>query len=224
MKEALVITIDGPAGSGKTTVARALAQRLGLSLLESGAFYRYLTWKMLKDKKLLHNFSSDEELRNYLKEVLSEIMVTLSDNGTLIQYKGEFLKEELRKREVEEKVSEVSAHPLVREEVNHFLRALVSGQRVITEGRDMGSVVFPEARLKIFLTASPEERVRRRLRDVKDRDYEEVRKNLLERDKKDSTREIAPLKIPEGALVIDTTQLTFEEVVNQLENLIRERL
>ncbi|MGC9141468.1 MAG: (d)CMP kinase [Caldimicrobium sp.] len=220
----LIITIDGPAGSGKTTVAKTLAKTLKLDLLESGSFYRYVTWCLLKEQKNINNFSTDEDLKNYLKEIFNKINISLSSDGTKLIFNGKVLKEELRAKEVDNYVSEVAAHPLVREEVTQFLRRLVEGRRVITEGRDMGSVVFPEASLKIYLTADLEERARRRAKDIPDRDLVEVKKNLLERDLKDSKREVAPLRIPEGAIIIDTTHLSLNEVVQKIEKLIKERL
>lgn len=224
MKESLIITIDGPAGSGKTTVAKALAKKLNLDLLESGSFYRYITWCLLKDKKNIQSFSTDEELKKYLNEKFKEILISLSSDGTNLIFNGKVLKEELRAKEVDELVSEVSAHPLVREEVNSFLRQIVQGRKVIAEGRDMGSVVFPNANLKIYLTADLEERARRRAKDIQDRNFLEIKKNLLERDLKDSQREIGPLRIPEGSIIIDTTNLSFEEVVQKIEKLIKERI
>ncbi len=222
--KSFIITIDGPAGSGKTTVAKALAQKLNFDLLESGAFYRYITWNFLKNSLNFEKFPTDEELSNYLKEIFKKSEIRLSSSGTYIIFNGKILQEELRSKEVDELVSEVSANSIVRKEVNQYLRALAQGRRIITEGRDMGSVVFPEADLKIYLTADLEERAKRRAKDVNDRDFLEVKKNLLERDLKDSQRNIAPLSIPEGAIVIDTTHLTVEEVIGKIESLIKERL
>lgn len=223
MKE-FIITIDGPAGSGKTTVAKALAKKLNLDLLESGAFYRYITLRLLQSNILQLKFPSDEILRKKIKEFFSEIKIEITPEGTILIYQGRPLHIELRSKEVDEKVSEVSSHPVVREEVNRFLRSLVQGRRVITEGRDMGSCVFPQADLKIFLTADLEERARRRAKDVIDRGLEEVKKNLLERDKRDSERKVAPLKIPESAVVLDTTNLNFHQVVERLEKFIEKIL
>jgi len=224
MKKGFIITIDGPAGAGKTTIARALAQKLDIPLLESGAFYRYITWRLINEQRELKDFSSDQELRDYLKEKLKEIVVNLFKEGTFISYKNKTLKEELRTKEVEELVSEVSANKIVREEITRFLRELVKEMKVVTEGRDMGSVAFPQADLKIYLTAELEERAKRRLKDVSDRNFEEIKRNLEKRDLKDSTRDEAPLVIPEGAVVIDTTHMAIEEVLSKIEGLIKEKL
>ncbi len=211
----LIITIDGPAGSGKTTIAKALAQKFKLDLLESGAFYRYLTWRFIKDS-FSYKITIDDEVKNKIKEFLSDLIVNLSSEGTQLIYRGRILKEELRAKEVENAVSEISALPVVREEITNYLRKIVKNKKIITEGRDMGSYVFPSAEIKFFLTAELEERVKRRLKDTEDRDEEEIRKNLLSRDKRDSEREIAPLKIPEKAIIIDTTHLTVDEVIERM--------
>ncbi|MCS7150242.1 MAG: (d)CMP kinase [Caldimicrobium sp.] len=217
--DSFVITIDGPAGSGKTTTARALAQRLNFDLLESGAIYRYLTWRLWREGKDIKDFTTENELRRYLLALLSTLIVELTPQGTKLIYQEKELAEELRQREVEERVSLVSANPIVREMINVFLRGLVADKRVVTEGRDMGSVVFPEAKLKIYLTADIEVRAKRRYRDVNDRDFEAVLHNLTQRDTMDSQRGVAPLKKPEDAIVIDTTNLTVEEVVNMIMSL-----
>lgn len=218
--DSFVITIDGPAGSGKTTTARALAQRLNFDLLESGAIYRYLTWRLWSEGKDFHAFTTEDELRRYLRDLLSTLVAKLTPQGTKLIYQGKELVEELRQREVEERVSFISANPIVREMVNAFLRGLVEDKRVVTEGRDMGSVVFPEAKLKIYLTADIEVRAKRRHRDVNDRDFEAVLHNLTQRDTLDSQREVAPLKKPEDAIVIDTTNLSVEEVVDMIMSLV----
>lgn len=219
----MIITIDGPAGSGKTTVARALAKKLQIPLLESGAFYRFITWALLENNRDLGSFNEETELESFIDCLFSSLEVILEPEGTKLYFQGRELRTELRSREVEAKVSEVSAHPLVREKVGNLLRKLSSNRSLITEGRDMGTVLFPQAGLKIYLTADLEVRAKRRFKDVQDRGFEEVVHNLRQRDTLDSEREVAPLKKPEGAIEIDTTHLTVDEVVSKIEALIEER-
>jgi cytidylate kinase len=223
---AFIITIDGPAGSGKTTTARILAKRLGFDLLESGAFYRFVTYFLLKysSKVTVSDFLllSEKEQRIILQNVFKHLEVKLNSEGTILYMKGKPLKEELREPEVEEWVSRVSALPVVREMVNEYLRSLVKGRKVVAEGRDMGSVVFPKATLKFYLDADVEVRAKRRAKDLKGFDVLETKKMILRRDELDSKREVAPLSIPEGAIVIDNSTLSIEEVVKIMEEKVKE--
>ncbi|MFN4196433.1 MAG: (d)CMP kinase [Caldimicrobium sp.] len=223
--DAFIITIDGPAGSGKTTLAKLIAQRLKLSLLETGAFYRAITYFFMQNGcHKINDFTSNEEIINKLQDIFSKIKVEISLTGTTLYYQGKPLKEELRTKEVEGKVSEFSAHPTVREFVTGLLRDLVKDKKVITEGRDMGSIVFPFAKIKIFLTADLNERAKRRWKDYPERDLEEIKHNLMLRDELDTQREVAPLVIPEGAIIIDTTNLSIDEAVEKIISIINERL
>jgi len=221
-----IITIDGPAGSGKTTTARILAKRLGFDLLESGAFYRFVTYFLLKysSEVSVSDFLllSDKEQRIILQNVFKDLEVKLNSEGTILYLNGKSLKDELREPEVEEWVSRVSALPVVREVVNEYLRSLVKGRKVVAEGRDMGSVVFPKATLKFYLDADVEVRAKRRAKDLKGFDVLETKKMILRRDELDSKREVAPLSIPEGAIVIDNSTLSIEEVVKIIEEKVKE--
>ena len=223
---AFIITIDGPAGSGKTTTARILAKRLGFDLLESGAFYRFVTYFLLKysSEVSMSDFLllSEKEQRIILQNVFKHIEVKLNSEGTILYLYGKPLKDELREREVEEWVSRVSALTVVREMVNEYLRSLVKGRKVVAEGRDMGSVVFPKATLKFYLDADVEVRAKRRAKDLKGFDVLEAKKMILRRDELDSKREVAPLSIPEGAIVIDNSTLSIEEVLKIMEEKVKE--
>ncbi|QER41962.1 (d)CMP kinase [Thermodesulfobacterium sp. TA1] len=226
MKKPKVITIDGPAASGKTTVARLLAKTLGYSLLESGAFYRLVTCLLLK-----HNFYEDFiskklDPKDTLEKIFSSVTVKLTPEATQIFYEGKEINHELREIQVEERVSVVAAIPEVREFITGFLRRLVDHRLVVAEGRDMGSVVFKEAELKVFLTADEQVRAERRYKEKVEKEvlhYGTVIDNLKKRDQLDSTRKVAPLTIPEEALVLDTSNLSPEEVLQKilshLENL-----
>ena len=229
MRKIRIITIDGPASSGKTTIAKMLAQKLNFPLLESGSLYRLITYFLLNSKKPLEVYLKDKKaLIQYLKKIFTEIKIDLIPSGTFIYWKGKLLKEELRNEEVENMVSKVSAIKEIREFLTEFMRNLGKKNNLITEGRDMGSVVFPYADLKIFLTANEEIRAQRRFKEKAEKEnikkevlYREVLNNIKFRDKLDSQREIAPLIIPEGAYIIDTSYLTPKEVLEKILKIIR---
>ena len=210
-----VIAIDGPAGSGKSTVARAVAERLDLPYLDTGAMYRAVAFAVLRaggdpaDEDFAANTARSMELDVGLGKVLV--------NGTDATV-------EIRGPEVTRSVSLVAANPAVRIE-------LVSRQREWTarrgggvlEGRDIGTVVFPDAELKVYLTADAEERARRRAKEVSDLDYETVAADLARRDTLDSTRDADPLSEAPDAVLVDTTGLTIDEVVAEITRLLEER-
>lgn len=229
MRKVRIITIDGPASSGKTTIAKMLAQKLNFPLLESGSLYRLITYFLLNSKKPLEIYLKDKKaLVQYLKKIFTELKIELIPSGTFIYWKGKLLKEELRSKEVENMVSKVSAIKEIREFLTEFMRNLAKKNNLITEGRDMGSAVFPYADLKIFLTANEEIRAQRRFKEKAEKEnikkevlYKEVLNNIKFRDKLDSQREIAPLIIPEGAYIIDTSYLTPEEVLKEILKIIR---
>jgi cytidylate kinase len=229
MKKFKIITIDGPASSGKTTVAKMIAQKFKVPLLESGALYRFVTYLLIKSGKSIQTYMENEDLLiNFLKEAFQKVKIELTSEGTFIYWNGKLIKEELRKEEVENMVSQVSANKKVREFLTEIMRKLGKEDSLITEGRDMGSFVFPYADIKIFLTANEEIRAQRRLKEkmgkviYKDKNlYEKVFNNIKFRDKLDSQREVAPLIIPEGAYIIDTSNLTPEEVLNEILKIIK---
>jgi len=229
MRKIKIITIDGPASSGKTTIAKMLAQKLNFPLLESGSLYRLITYFLLNSKKPLEFYLKDKKaLIQYLKKIFTEIKIDLIPSGTFIYWKGKLLKEELRNEEVENMVSKVSAIKEIREFLTEFMRNLGKKNNLITEGRDMGSAVFPYADLKIFLTDNEEIRAQRRFKEKAEKEnikkevlYREVLNNIKFRDKLDSQREIAPLIIPEGAYIIDTSYLTPKEVLEKILKIIR---
>jgi CMP/dCMP kinase len=214
----VLVAIDGPAGSGKSSVARAVAERLGLVNLNTGATYRAVALVALRE-------GLDLEDGPTLAAVGGS--VDLTANGVF--YHGERLPEDaLRTPEVSAAASKVSTHPELRKVLVERQRAAAreaeaSGGAVV-EGRDIGTVVLPEAELKIFLSASPEERARRRaLQTGHEGELERIRKAMHTRDKRDSERETSPLKPAPGAVVLDTTSLSLEGVVSRVVELARER-
>jgi cytidylate kinase len=216
-----VIAIDGPAGSGKSTTAKAVARRLGLPHVESGALYRAVTLAAL---------DADVPFDPHRLVALARslpIRLDLTNTGFRPEIAGADVSREIRSDRVTADVSEVSAIPEVRAWVNSEVRAAVSRhpRGAVLDGRDIGTVVFPDATLKIYLTASPEERARRRLRqDGKPADAASVRaevSTLAVRDEKDSSRTVAPLRPADDAIQLDTSGLDFEEQVERIVVLAR---
>lgn len=207
-----VIAIDGPAGSGKSTVARAVADRLGLDYLDTGAMYRAVAFAVMRN-------GGDPEDRIYAANIARGIDIDVSTEGVFVD--GADATVEIRGPSVTRAVSEIAANPDVRAE-------LVSRQREWTkrrgggvlEGRDIGTVVFPDAELKVYLTAVPEERARRRAKEVTDLDYETVAADIARRDALDSSRAADPLTEAEDAVVVDTTGLSIDEVVDRVVALL----
>lgn len=214
----MIVAIDGPAGSGKTTVAKLVAKRLGFFYLDTGAIYRALTLKLLKRDLHLDDVEK-------ICEILDTLSLEVKDGKLFLD--GEDVSEAIRDPEVDKRVSLVAKIPEVRERLLPLQRKLVSGKNAVVEGRDMGTVVFPEAEVKIFLTASLEERARRRWKELAQKGkaflLEEVLEDLRRRDEIDSGREIAPLKVAPDAVVIDTTFKEIEEVVEEVVNLVLQR-
>ena len=216
-----VVAIDGPAASGKSTTAAEVARRLGFVHLNSGLFYRAITWAALRESWL-----SDEALLRREVERL-EIEPVVEDGSVEARVLGELPGSALQTRAVSAHVSGVSARPFVRARVLELLRATAEKADVVCDGRDIGSVVFPDAPVKIFLVAEVEERARRRLLDyggaISDATLAEEAGRLAERDRADSTREVAPLIRAPDAVEIDTTDLTPEAVIERILRLAEDR-
>ncbi len=201
----MVIAIDGPAGAGKSTVARMLAGTMGFAYLNSGAMYRCVA--------LLSLASPEQSLERLARAAHIE-------PGERILLDGRDVTEAIRAPEVSEAASRVAADPLVREAMVARQRELIAGGDCVAEGRDIGTVVAPEAQLKVFLTASPEERARRRAVEL-GADPQSILAEQTLRDERDSTREHSPLAAASGAVMLDTTGLAIEEVVSRIAELAR---
>lgn len=210
-----VVAIDGPGGSGKSTVSRRLADRLGLPHLDTGAFYRAATLAVLRA-------GADPTDAGGVMEAVAAVEMDQRDGRMILG--GEDVGDEIRTDEVTSAVSAVSAHPEVRARMVDAQRAWVerSGGSAVVEGRDIGSVVFPDAALKVFLTATPDERARRRARET-DADEDAIAADLVRRDRHDSTRAASPLVAAPGAVVVDTTHMTIDEVVDRLRDELEAR-
>ncbi len=220
----MIIALDGPAGSGKSSTAREVARRLGYLHVDSGAFYRALT------RAILEQGIPETEWRDLGLEQLDALGVAgqRGDDGLGLTIDGRPVGPELRTAEVNAHVSQVARIPAVRSWLLGRLRDLAEHEDVVVDGRDIGTAVFPDAPLKVFLVADPEVRARRRLREhgVEDPDrdtlLDEIRR-LKERDRIDSEREVAPLMAAADAVRVDTTALTFDEQVGAILELARAR-
>ncbi|MFW5813161.1 MAG: (d)CMP kinase [Fibrobacterota bacterium] len=213
----MIIAIDGPAGSGKSSTARAVAARLGITYLDTGAMYRAVTLKALRQGV---PFDDDQALDRIMQETVIGFEGVAPDTRIIMD--GEDVSEEIRGNEVTRNVSDYCARDVVRKSLVDQQRAVASGQSVVCEGRDIGTVVFPHAQLKIFMIASAEERARRRQKDFLrmgvTKSVEELVEEIEARDHKDSTRRNSPLLKADDAVEMDTTGMTLEEQITYIVN------
>ncbi|MBI5056725.1 MAG: (d)CMP kinase [Nitrospirae bacterium] len=206
-----VITIDGPSGSGKGTISKLLANRLGYRYLDTGALYRAVAWKVREDKISLDDAKA-------LKDLLEKIRIELDNSRTTVD--GTDVTSEIRTAEVGELSSQVSAIPVVRAGLFSIQRNLCLQGKVVIEGRDTGTTIFPEAENKFFLDAGLNERARRRFEELKLKGpgitIEQTIEDIRKRDERDSTRESSPLTRTEDMVYIDSTSLSIDEVVEKI--------
>ncbi len=212
------IAIDGPAASGKSTVAERLARRLGYLYFDTGVMYRAVTWTALQRGVPLEDEAAVTALAQALD--IDVLPPTVNDGRQYtVRADGADVTWAIREPEVDANVSTVSAYPGVRAAMVRQQRRVAANGRIVMVGRDIGTVVLPEADLKLYIDASVEERARRRWRELaqrgQDERYEDVLAMMRRRDEIDSHRAVSPLRVPEGAVVIDTTEMSIEEVVNR---------
>jgi len=215
----MIITIDGPAGAGKSSVSRRLAAELGFTYLDSGAMYRALALYMLEKGV---DIEDEAQVIRHLKDV------NLQFRNNHIYLNSRDVSDLIRTPEIDAAASAVSRIPAVRKRLTHLQRIIGMQGDIVADGRDMGTVVFPEATYKFFLTASPEERARRRMAQLGEKGnnlpkLEIILQQIKKRDKADSIRKVAPLKAADDALVIDSTGLSFEQVVKRILDFIKEK-
>jgi cytidylate kinase len=214
-----IVAVDGPAGSGKSTISKLVAEKYKLTYLDTGAMYRMVAFYSL-EKGVDLDSPSEVEL------MLENIKIDIEGDKFILN--GIDVSQEIRTPRVTSVVSKTASIKAVREKLVELQREIGNGKRVILDGRDIGTVVFPDAHLKVFLIASPEERAKRRLKEYEEKgiesDYESVLGSIKERDHIDSTREESPLKKADDAIEVDTSFLSIEEVSNKISALIRERI
>ena len=212
----LVITIDGPAASGKSTVARLLAKKLGASFLDTGAMYRAITFAAIQEGVDLKN---EESLLGIIEK--NDFRFSAKNDLMTVNINGIDVTEQLRDPEVTANARYIAAAPKVREKLVQMQRQYAAQQeRIVTEGRDQGTVAFPDANAKFFLVAQPRERAKRRLAELKakgiNESLEKIQELIEKRDKTDSERDVGPLKPAQDAIKIDTTDLNIDQVLDKI--------
>ena len=214
-----VVAIDGPAGAGKGTITKLVGEKLGLVNIDTGATFRCVALNMLQK-----NVKMEEEEK--IQKILDNINIEMNSDGKVF-LNGEDVTHRIRENDVNNLVSPVSTLQIVRNKLLEIQRNIAKGKNVIMEGRDIGTVVFPNANVKIYLDATAEERARRRVLQNKEKgiesSYEEVLDGIKERDERDSNRKIAPLKKAEDSIYVDSTNLTIEQVVEKIIGIINDK-
>ena len=214
-----VVAIDGPAGAGKSTVAQLAAKKLGYTYIDTGAMYRAVAWKTLQRKELV----TDDLILSVLPDI--QIDLQYNEGKTRVFVDGKEVTDEIRTPEINKIVSQVAMLGPVREKLVELQRQMAERGSVLMDGRDIATHVLPNADVKIFLTASIEERASRRAKELQERGYdvklEDIKRDIAARDKADSEREISPLMQAEDAVLLDTTSLTIDEVVEKILSMCR---
>ena len=205
------IAVDGPSGAGKSTIAKAVAQRLGIDYIDTGAMYRAIGYKMLKKGINVDDLEG-------IQRLLDTTEIDFSKGDIILD--GQVINDLIRTPEISKQASSCSAVGIVREKLVDLQQKMGRAKSVVMDGRDIGTVVFPDAEYKFFITASPEERAKRRYNELIEKgqkvNYDQVLADITDRDHNDSTREITPLRKAEDAIEVDTTNMTIEEVIEYI--------
>lgn len=214
-----VIAIDGPAGAGKGTITKLVSEKLDATNVDTGAMYRCITLYMIRNNIDIKDIEKIEKLLNNINIELTNKKIYLN---------GEDVTNLIREKEVNELVSQVSHIQVVRNNMVNLQRKMAEGKNVIMEGRDIGTNVFPDAEVKIYLDATPEERAKRRVKQNEQKgikiSYKDILENIKFRDNNDKTSNVAPLKQAEDAIYIDSSNMTINEVVEKIVKIIKEKL
>lgn len=215
------IAVDGPAGAGKSTVCRMVAKKLGYIYVDTGAMYRALAYYLLKNK-IENSIDLEKNLHN------AKIEIKFLDGEQRIILCGEDVTEFIRTPEITSLASDISANPLVRNYLLNLQRDTAKTNNILMDGRDIGTVILPNADVKIYLTASAKKRAKRRYKEFKNKgvdcSYEQVLKDIEKRDYNDSHRDVAPLKPSDDSIILDTSNLDFDEAVEAVLSILKEKL
>lgn len=228
----VVITIDGPAGAGKSTIAKLLAQKLSFNYLDTGALYRAITLKAVQNKIRLSDKRSIAELvsSSAIKFIYTACLTKIKTAKVQILLDSKDVSKKIRDPQLTAYVSKISSSPLVRKAMVKLQRKLATGKNIVCEGRDMGSVVFPQAKIKFYLDASLETRAQRRYKESlllfprKHLTYNQILKEISIRDYRDTHRKIAPLMKPHNSFYIDTTNSTVFQVLKTMMRIVNDKL
>ena len=220
-----VVGIDGPAGSGKGTITKKIANMTGLINIDTGITYRCVALQALRNDAIQNGIVDEKKTISLLDKI--DIVIHNTPNGDIVFLNGEDVTKEIREKDVTKVVSQVSSIKEVRFAMVELQRKLAEGKDIIMEGRDICTYVFPNADVKIYLDATEEERAKRRYLEMKEKNiemsYEEVLENIRKRDNNDKKKEIGALKLAPDSIIVDTTNLTIEEVVNKIVDIIENK-